>query len=197
MFTLVIRYSTLVTRNVFSPDSYSRAWWFAAQAHGDQLVPGTELPYIVHIGNVAMEVLASLSAEPAPSPDLAVQCALLHDVIEDTPVEVDNLDAVFGPEVTAGVLALTKDKTLKPKQAQMIDSLHRIQEQPREVWRVKLADRISNLRQPPGHWSRGKIIAYRDEAELILESLQHGSDYLAERLARKIEQYTRFINDEI
>lgn len=182
---------------MFSPDSYSRAWWFAAQAHGDQLVPGTELPYIVHIGNVAMEVTVSLQAEPAGSPDLAVQCALLHDVIEDTPVEVDNLDAVFGPDVTAGVLALTKDKTLQPKQAQMIDSLHRIQEQPREVWRVKLADRISNLRRPPGHWSRDKIVTYRDEAELILESLQHGSNYLAERLARKIEQYTRFINDEI
>lgn len=175
---------------MFSQDSYTRAWYFAAEAHGEQKVPGSEMPYIAHIGHVAMEVIVSLEADPAENPDLAVQCALLHDVIEDTRVEVDNVEALFGPDVTAGVLALSKDKSLKTKTEQMIDSLNRIQMQPLEVWRVKLADRIANLRQPPHHWGTGKISNYQAEARLIYDALHPASDYLAHRLAQKIDQYS-------
>ncbi|MEM7797801.1 MAG: HD domain-containing protein [Chloroflexota bacterium] len=177
----------------FSQDAYTRAWYFAAEAHGDQKVPGSDMPYIAHVGHVTMEVIASFEPDPPDSPDLAVQCALLHDVIEDTRIEVDNVEAMFGPEVTAGVLALSKDKSLKTKGEQMLDSLNRIQMQPLEVWRVKLADRIANLRQPPHYWSVDKIANYQAEARLIHDALHPASDYLADRLAQKIEQYGRWI----
>lgn len=178
---------------MFSQDGYTRAWLFAAEAHGEQKYPGSEMPYITHIGQVAMEVIVSLEADPADNPDLAVQCALLHDVIEDTHVEVDNVEALFGPDVLAGVLALTKDSSLKTKPERMIDSLNRIQDQPLEVWRVKLADRISNLGQPPHYWSATKISNYQAEARLIYDALHPASDYLAERLAYKIDQYSMWL----
>ena len=117
-----------------SPDLISTAWWFAAEAHGDQRVPGTDLPYMTHIGNVMLEVTAAVENSYLEQPDLAVVCAILHDVIEDTLVAVDNVEALFGPQVTAGVLALTKDKSMPTKQEQMIDSLARIQKQPHAVW---------------------------------------------------------------
>lgn len=176
-----------------NPDLISTTWWFAAKAHGDQKVPGTELPYLTHIGNVMQEVMAACENSYVEQPDLAVQCAILHDVIEDTPTAVDNVEALFGPQVTAGVLALTKYKSMPTKQEQMVDSLNRIQKQPHEVWMVKMADRISNLRQPPAHWSVEKSAAYRAEAQLIWDALHEANDYLADRLADKIEAYQRWL----
>ncbi|MFK7804966.1 MAG: HD domain-containing protein [Anaerolineae bacterium] len=177
----------------YNPDLISTTWWFAAEAHGDQKVPSSELPYLTHIGNVMLEVMGACENSYVERPDLAVQCAILHDVIEDTPTAVDNVEALFGPQVTAGVLALTKDKSMPTKQEQMIDSLNRIQKQPHEVWMVKMADRISNLRYPPSHWSVEKAAAYRTEAQLIWDALHEANDFLADRLADKIEAYQQWL----
>jgi (p)ppGpp synthase/HD superfamily hydrolase len=43
---------------IWSQEKYLAAWLFAAEAHGAQTVPGTALPYVVHVGAVAMEVTA-------------------------------------------------------------------------------------------------------------------------------------------
>lgn len=150
-----------------------------------------DLPYTTHIGSVAMEVIAALTIETIPTPDLAVQCALLHDVLEDTAVTYDQLQTEFGAAVAAGVLALSKDPNL-PTSRQMADSLARIQRQPSAVWVVKLADRISNLQSPPAHWSPAKIRGYREEALKIHQALHLASPLLADRLATKIEAYRAF-----
>jgi (p)ppGpp synthase/HD superfamily hydrolase len=79
-----------------------------------------------------MEVMAALECESDRNGNLAIQCALLHDVIEDTDITFERVDAEFGAEVAAGVLALTKNSMLD-KIVQMEDSLRRIQKQPYEV----------------------------------------------------------------
>ena len=117
----------------WSQDNYTQAYRFAAQAHLGQKVPGTDLPYIMHLSFVSMEVIAALGVELGRDGNLAVQCALLHDVIEDTDVTFDQVEAAFGQAVAHGVLALSKDATIE-KSRQMQDSLRRIQQQPREVW---------------------------------------------------------------
>jgi (p)ppGpp synthase/HD superfamily hydrolase len=172
----------------WTQDGYLKALRFAAEAHGAQTVPGTTLPYLMHVTSVTMEVTAALLAESAHDQELAVQCALLHDVVEDTDRTADQVRAVFGAAVASGVLALSKDKTL-PKDQQLRNSLQRIQGQPPEIWMVKLADRITNLQPPPAHWSREKIAAYREEAVLIHGCLGKASPFLAARLERKIEAY--------
>ncbi len=176
----------------WSQDEYIRAYRFAAIAHQGQSVPGTDLPYIVHPALVCMEVIAALVAEQGHDENLAVQCALLHDVIEDTSVTYEQVQQEFGGAVADGVLALSKNPTL-PKQSQMQDSLQRIQEQPQEIWLVKLADRISNLQPPPHYWTQDKIIAYRQEAIQIHDTLSAASQFLSARLAAKIEAYLRHI----
>lgn len=176
---------------MWSPERYLAAWNYAAAMHGGQKVPGTELPYLTHIGAVAMEVMTALAPDlPVNSPDLAVQCALLHDVIEDTPASYADVAARFGVAVADGVLALTKDTTLPSKAEQMADSLTRIRRQPREVWIVKLADRITNLQPPPAHWDAAKIASYRAEAQVILDALGEADSRLAARLAEKIAKYS-------
>jgi (p)ppGpp synthase/HD superfamily hydrolase len=161
---------------------------FAAEAHLGQTVPGSELPYLLHVTMVAMEVAAALRVEPDFDEDLAMRCALLHDTVEDTAVTYEQVAAAFGQAVADGVLALSKDPAL-PKEQQMPDSLRRIAAQPHEVWLVKLADRIVNLQRPPKYWEPDKIAAYRQEGHSILVALGEASPFLAARLAAKIEVY--------
>ena len=172
----------------WTPEGYVKALNFASDAHKGQLVPGTDRPYDTHLAKVSMEVIAALLLHPEADGELAVQCALLHDSIEDTAANYQSVESNFGEAVAKGVLALTKDKTLS-KIVQMQDSLRRILEQPSEIAMVKLADRITNLAPPPAHWTREKCIAYQREAELILAELGHASEALAARLRQKITDY--------
>ncbi|SDH53380.1 HD domain-containing protein [Roseospirillum parvum] len=184
----------------WSREAYIKSYRFAAAAHWNenlrQCVPGTDLPYLMHLSFVAMEVLAALSVESGHDGDMAIQCALLHDTIEDTAISHGDLVAEFGQVIADGVLALTKDPAIgrdlpkaERKILQMEDSLERIRRQPKAVWMVKMADRITNLQPPPAHWSGEKIVAYRDEAKGILSALRDGSPYLEKRLAAKIDAY--------
>ena len=81
---------------------YQETIAFAALKHGNQKMP-TGLPCVVHLSKVAMEVFMTHKKEPNFNIDLAIQLALLHDVLEDT----------FGNLVATGVLALTKN-TMMP-----------------------------------------------------------------------------------
>ncbi|MCG8636238.1 MAG: HD domain-containing protein [Desulfobacterales bacterium] len=173
----------------WNQETYIKAWKFAARAHLGQTVPGSDIPYLFHIGLVAAEAMGAATCEAVDSPDLLVTCAVLHDVIEDTPSTYEDMRAAFGTQVADGVLALSKQKALPTKEAQMKDSLDRIRQQPGEIWMVKLCDRITNLLPPPAHWDRTKIQQYRDEAGLILETLGGASPYLSKRMARKIKNY--------
>jgi (p)ppGpp synthase/HD superfamily hydrolase len=175
----------------FDPDLYVKALRFAAAAHASQRVPGTDLPYLVHVCSVTAEVLAVLPHERPARPDLAVPCALLHDVVEDTGTPLERLREVFGDDVAAGVDALTKRAEL-PKAERMADSLARIAQAPPEIGMVKLADRITNLAPPPPAWTPEKCRAYRVEAEQILAALGGTSALLAARLRARIEAYRRF-----
>ena len=177
----------------FSPDTYARALRFAAEAHNAQRVPGSDLPYITHTTSVAAEILA-VAAKDTFDVDLAVTCALLHDTLEDTSASEDEITRLFGVAVARGVRALSKDTRL-PKEEQMADSLARIQQEPREVSMVKLADRITNLAEPPAYWSREKRIKYREEARQILAALGNTSAPLAARLEAKIEAYGSYIGE--
>ncbi len=185
-------------RSTWSPERYAEAVRFAAEAHRGQTVPGTDgLPYLLHVTTVCGELLAALQVEEVDDPDLAMLCALLHDSVEDTEVTRQQLEGRFGAAVAAGVDALSKRaevKTAEGKAAAMADSLRRIREQPREVWMVKLADRITNLAPPPAHWPRQKRANYRAEAGRILEALGEASPVLAGRLAERIEAYAGFID---
>lgn len=173
-------------------DYYQEAIRFAAAKHGEanQKVPGTDLPYLVHVCNVAMEV--AVAQRNDFNLGFALQVALLHDTLEDTTATFEELVECFGVEVAEAVKALTKNDTL-PQQAKMMDSLNRIKHQSVEVASVKLADRITNMQQPPFHWSKEKKIEYQKEAQLILDVLGYANTYLAQRLKEKIKEYGVYI----
>ncbi|MBQ0784436.1 MAG: bifunctional (p)ppGpp synthetase/guanosine-3',5'-bis(diphosphate) 3'-pyrophosphohydrolase [Amphritea sp.] len=179
----------------WNQDLYTKTWCFASEAHLGQLLPGSNISYINHLGNVAQEVMAALAnGIEADQPDLALQCALLHDTIEDTDCTFEQVCEVFGLDVANGVMALSKDACLSSKEEMMVDSLIRIKQQPKEVWMVKLADRISNLQKPPSHWNQEKMQRYKQEAQKIHDALGGASPFLAHRLQCKIDDYDRYMS---
>ncbi len=178
--------------NHWSQDKYIEAYRYAAEKHKNQKFPGTDWSYIVHLSMVSMEIIASLNYGPDADGNLAIQTAILHDILEDTDTTYSELRSKFGQKIADGVLSLTKDQSVE-KHKRMADSLCRIKAQPKEIWMVKLADRITNLQPPPEYWDTNKRKKYLSQAELILNELKDGSEYLANRLKEKIEIYKNYI----
>ncbi|WP_264525429.1 HD domain-containing protein [Flavobacterium sp. N502536] len=176
---------------------YQRTIKFAAKKHADQnqVIPGTNLPYVVHLSNVTMEILLATQNTASFNTAFAIQIALLHDILEDTQTIFEELVTEFDEEIAQAVLALTKDSKI-PKEERMADSLARIKELSKEVWAVKLADRITNLQVPPENWSVEKIKEYQQQAVQILNTLKGGNAYLEKRLSERIENYLTYCTVE-
>ena len=173
---------------------YQHALAFAAKKHEvtNERVKGTDLPYIVHVCNVAMEILIAAPESVEFNLPFAIQVALLHDTIEDTDTTPEEIARLFGNDIAAGVIALTKNEAL-PKEEQIADSVKRIKLLAKEVWAVKLADRITNLMPPPGDWDKEKIQYYYNDSQMILDELKDGNTYLANRLHEKIMEYGKYL----
>lgn len=171
--------------------TYQKAIRFAGERHANQQMPASKASYLVHLSNVAMEVI--LAAKHSKNFDLlfAVQVALLHDVLEDTPTSFEEVAESFSIEIAESVLALSKNEDL-PADDQIPDSLRRIKTLRKEVWAVKLADRISNMQEPPGNWTLEKKKQYLEVAKLISNELKGGNAYLESRLEEKIGEYPEY-----
>lgn len=129
-----------------------RAYTVAEQAHGDQRRTSGEA-YITHPLKVAAK-LACLNMDAA-----TVAAALMHDVIEDTGVTKDALQAEFGEEVTTLVDSVTKLSKREALPNELIDRNNRPTDRQLESLRkmllgtakdvrvvlIKLADRLHNM----------------------------------------------------
>lgn len=81
---------------------------FAARAHRHQIRKDKETPYVSHVFRVC---LVARHVFGFTDPRL-LAAALLHDTIEDTTTDADDLIERFGPDVARWVAALTKDMRL-------------------------------------------------------------------------------------
>ena len=171
---------------------YQKAIKFAAEKHGRQKVKGTRNPYVVHLSNVAMELFVAAPHTPGFDLPFAVQVALLHDTLEDTSATRAELETTFGSDITDAVWALTKNPKLL-EDYRLTDSLAKIRQCRKEVWAVKLADRITNLQPPPKNWSLSHIREYLDDSIQILEALRGSNKFLEERLSGKIKDFGQYI----
>jgi (p)ppGpp synthase/HD superfamily hydrolase len=88
-------------------DLWRRAAAFAARAHRHHARRDGATPYVAHPVRVAMSLPIVFGCDDAQ----AAAIALLHDTIEDTTTDYEDLLDGFGPVVADGVAALTKDGT--------------------------------------------------------------------------------------
>lgn len=120
------------------------AYLLAKDAHeGQQRHTGE--PYVTHPLAVAL-ILANMRMDPQ-----TIIAAILHDVIEDTPVEVGDLVHRFGKEVADlvdGVTKLTQIEFESRAQAQAENFRKMVMAMAKDirVILVKLADRLHNMR---------------------------------------------------
>lgn len=134
---------------------------FAARAHQGHFRNDGQTPYVAHPLRV-MTILAERFGVRDPA---TLAAAVLHDTIEDTKTDHDDLSEHFGPRVADFVAALSKDKRLaeKPREQQYHDALAAA---PVEVQLCKLADVYDNLLDSAGMEpaQRRKKIAKAQEA---------------------------------
>jgi (p)ppGpp synthase/HD superfamily hydrolase len=179
------------TTSISGFDPYSRrlreALRLAEEAHRGQIREGTEdVPYVLHPVSVALTLAAGGEAE-----DLVI-AGLLHDVVEDTDVELGAIEEKFGNRVASTVSQLTKASGKKPSPAEVAAML-----QSDDAVRVKSADLTVNLSDilfdaadhGPEHLTlvfsdpRSKLRSYLQLADLLIGRLP-GESNLRERLVR-------------
>ncbi len=120
----------------------AKAVKFAVNAHGEQVRKYTGEPYWNHPYEV-MQILERYNA-----PAYVRAAAMLHDVVEDTPVEIGEIIVEFGQRVAELVLEVTDVSTPEDgnrAQRKRKDLLHLAKASPWGAM-IKLADLISNTK---------------------------------------------------
>lgn len=144
---------------------------FAAKKHRKQKRKNVEAdPYINHPVEVA-QLLANIGGV---TDEVILIAAILHDTIEDTDTEPDEINDTFGPEVLSIVMEVTDDKNLLKAERKRLQ----IESAPHLSLRgkqVKLADKIANIStmttSSPKGWPKERQIEYLDWAEKVVSGL--------------------------
>ena len=125
-------------------DLIRRAYLFSALHHRGQKRASGE-PYLVHPLEVA-DILADMRLD-----EVSVSTGLLHDVVEDTLVDLDTIRNYFGDEITRLVDGLTKiahisNLSKEKQQAENVRKMVLAMTTDVRVVLIKLADRLHNMR---------------------------------------------------
>ncbi len=148
-----------------------QAYELADRLHKDQLRDSGE-PYIMHPMAVA-SILASLHMD-----DTTIMAGLMHDVVEDTEMTLDDIRELYGPEMVLLLDGVTKLSKLafRSKQERQVENLRKMflaMSKDIRIIIIKLADRLHNMRTLASHHSelRKKEIAL--ETQEIFAPLAH------------------------
>ena len=149
-----------------------RAFEVAADAHKDMRRKSGE-PYILHPLAVARIVVEEIGLGVTSS-----ICALLHDVVEDTEITLEDIQREFGSNYAKIIDGLTKisnvvdlkaDTTIQAENFRKI--LLTLADDPRVIL-IKLADRLHNMRTMES-MSREKQLKISSETTYIYAPLAH------------------------
>ncbi len=162
----------------------SRLWQeaasFAARAHAGQTRRDGATPYAAHPFRVAMTIRDIFACDD----DACIAGALLHDTIEDTPIDYDDIESAFGREVADVVAAMTKDMRLRePEREPAYDD-----QLASADWRahlVKLADTFDNFTDAAVSGKRGmKKMRARCERAVAIAQPSLGNEHVARAIGQ-------------
>ena len=165
-----------------------KAAHFAAQKHRDQRRKDKHVsPYIIHPISVA---LAITQIGGVDDPEI-LAAALLHDTLEDTETEPEELEAKFGKKVCEYVLDVSDDKTL-PKDERKRRQIEHAKKISKGAALIKLGDKISNvtdvINSPPEGWDINRRKEYLDWAEKVIENCPKVNDRMEDKFQEIIKQ---------
>ena len=169
---------------------WQRAAGFAARSHRNQMRKDGVTPYVAHPFRVAMTVRDVFGCADGA----AIAGALLHDTIEDTGADYDEIAEAFGAEVAGLVVAMTKDARLPEAQREAAYDAQLA----KADWRarlIKLADCYDNLtdlfdRSPAG---MSKVLDKCERALRLTEADEpaHEETRRARRALRGLMDHSR------
>jgi GTP diphosphokinase / guanosine-3',5'-bis(diphosphate) 3'-diphosphatase len=130
--------------NRLDAELLARAYRYSERAHAGQVRHSGE-PYVTHCVEVA-RILADLQLD-----SVTVASGLIHDVVEDTAVSVDDVEREFGAEIAQIVDGLTKISgvTLTSREERQVENYRKLLlsiAKDARVILIKLADRLHNMR---------------------------------------------------
>lgn len=111
---------------------------FATKEHGTQTRKNSKEPYVEHPKRVAAIL------KEAGFRDEVIAAGLLHDVVEDTPVTIEEIKEKFGEDVAAIVAYHTEDKSLSWEERKK-HTISVVKSAPLEVKALIVADKLDNL----------------------------------------------------
>ncbi len=167
-------------------DLLARAISLAGERHDGQMRKDGKTPYFTHpvrVMTIAAQVLGVTDPE-------VLAAAVLHDTVEDTNTDRDDIASEFGERVAGIVIHLTKDKRL-PEAEREDNYFASIATAPVEVKLCKMSDTIDNLIDSralsPAH--RAKTLAKARRLVGVVEGAlpsewAHALDRLREELRR-------------
>lgn len=131
----------------------------ARDAHAGQIRNGSGgRPYIDHPVAVAETLSEHLTGEEA------LAAALLHDVVEDSELEVEDVRGRFGERVGEIVDVLTDDESLEPYAARKSEHRDRVEASDEEAKAIYAADKLTNVKMLRD--------AYGEQGEGVAEELK-------------------------
>lgn len=150
-------------------DMIRRAFELAAKAHEKQRRKAGE-PYIMHPIEVARICIEEIGLGPT-----AAVCALLHDVVEDTDLSLDDIKREFNEKIAVIVDGLTKLDNASNSQSPQAENFKKVLSTlviDVRVVLIKMADRLHNMRTL-GHMPRHKQLKIAAETSYIYAPLAH------------------------
>ena len=151
---------------------------FAADKHKQQRRKGSDAdPYINH----PLEVARILAEVGEVDDNDMIIAGLLHDTVEDTETTFAEIEEKFGTRIAGFVRELTDDKSLPKAERNRLQVEH-APHMTHEAKQIKLADKISNIRDvtnnPPANWSVERRTEYIDWGERVVAGLRGSNEKL-------------------
>ena len=145
-------------------DIIDRAYIYSARVHDGQVRLSGE-PYLSHPLEVA-GILADMKLDV-----VSVAAGLLHDVIEDTHADPEEIEELFGPEVLHIVSGVTKLSSLsfhssRARQAESLRKMFLAMADDIRVILIKLADRLHNMRTLEFHKPNKRVKIARETLDI-------------------------------
>ncbi|MDE1821989.1 MAG: bifunctional (p)ppGpp synthetase/guanosine-3',5'-bis(diphosphate) 3'-pyrophosphohydrolase [Euryarchaeota archaeon] len=145
----------------------------AVEAHGGQLRKDGRTPYIVH----PLGVLRHLTSDLRITDPEAMAAAVLHDVLEDTPVPPESVERDFGQNVRRLVEELTLPPDVHgPQVPTQVKTQHIVRALEEISWSgvaIKLCDRWDNLSDMHlAPWSKEKKEGFLLQTEEMLRAIE-------------------------
>jgi (p)ppGpp synthase/HD superfamily hydrolase len=167
------------------------ALMFAAELHRGQRRTSDEAPFILH----PLEVAALLHM--TGHSESAMTAAILHDTVEDTPVEIETIEQRFGQQVAALVAAMTEDPEIESYEERKAALRRQIAAFGEEATAIYAADKVAKVRELRAQAARDPdLLAGEGEHGDVGPRLEHYVESLAmleeETAAHPLVQQLRF-----